>query len=601
MYTRGSVRRVSVLAALGLSTARLHGCADQVLAPQDDLALHQAGAQGNQAIRQAIIVQERHTERLLGLPNVVGTAVGLNPAGRPVVQIFVTTENVPDLPDVLEGIPVQRKVTGLFLAGSNPTTRERPAPLGYSVGHPAVTAGTIGARVKDAAGNVYILSNNHVLANSNDAYLGDPIYQPGPFDGGTPADQIATLSAFEPIDFSLGGANTIDAAIAQSTTAQLGNSTPADDGYGPPSSEMFGDENGDGWFDDVTTLLGVSVQKYGRTTELTDGQITGINASVEICYETLYVFCIKSAIFVDQLIIEPGQFSGGGDSGSLIVTNDDAKNAVALLFAGSSTQTIANRIDHVLLRFGVSVDGENSTPPPPPDPVTDVAVTAVVAPATVMQGTNAVVHVTVRNVGNQNVTSAFYVTLEDATYGSTIATPQEVPELAAGADTILTFEWNTDGASIGTHTLTASHDLAAHVPDEADATNDTRSTTSTVTDPAALDYIHVADMDGFTTNDGKTWSSTVEITVHDANGSPVNGATITGVWDPAGFASDECPTGGLGGNGTCIVLYPSIRKKQGTVTFTVTGVTMEGKTYDAAANDDPDGDSTGSTISVKKQ
>jgi hypothetical protein len=600
MHRRSSIRRVSVLAALGLSAALLHGCGDQLLDPLEYPALHETGAQENRAIRQAIVVQERHSNRLLANPSVVGTAVGLNPAGRPVVQIFVTTQNAPDLPDMLEGIPVQRKLTGLFLAGSNPTTRERPAPLGYSVGHPAITAGTIGARVKDAAGNVYILSNNHVLANSNDAQFGDPIYQPGPIDGGTPADQIATLSAFEPIDFSLGGANTIDAAIAQSTIAELNNSTPTDDGYGTPSSQIFGDANGDGWFDDVAALLGLNVQKYGRTTELTNGQITGINASVEICYETLFVFCLKSAVFEDQLIIEPGQFSGGGDSGSLIVTDDEANNPVALLFAGSSTQTIANRIDHVLLQFGVSVDGEQSTPPPPPDPMTDVAVATVVAPGSVTLGTSADVDVTVRNVGNQDVTTAFEVTLEDATDGGAMGT-QTVESLTPGADTTLTFEWNTVEASIGAHTLTARHDLAARVPDEADATNDTRSTTSTVTDPAALDYIHVGDLDGITLKNRKTWSATVEITVHDANGNPINGATVTGVWEPAGLASDECPTGPpLGGNGTCIVLYPSIPKKQSAVTFTVTGVTMLGKTYDAAANDDPDGDSNGTTIRVKR-
>src|SRR3989441_5004723 len=91
------------------------------------------------------------------------------------------------------------------MAFSDPTKRQRPAPLGFSVGHPLITAGSIGARVADAAGNVFVLSNNHVLANSNDATIGDPALQPGPFDGGTaPADQIGTLAAFNTIDFSGG-------------------------------------------------------------------------------------------------------------------------------------------------------------------------------------------------------------------------------------------------------------------------------------------------------------------------------------------------------------------------------------------------------------
>jgi hypothetical protein len=599
MRTPPSLRLVSSLAALGLATTLWHGCSDGPTDPLEGPALSQAGAQGDASIRGAITAQERHTQHLLSLPGVVGTAVGLNPAGKPVVQIFVTGPNVENLPDVVDGIPVQRKVTEMFVVGSNPTTRQRPAPVGYSVGHPAITAGTIAARVKNGAGDVFVLSNNHVLANANDANLGDPIYQPGPYDGGTAADQIATLSAFQPLDFSANGANTIDAAIAQSTTAQLGNSTPTDDGYGAPSSEIFGDANHDGWFDNVPALLGLDVQKYGRTTELTAGQITGINASVEVCYEVLYIFCLKSAIFVDQLIIEPGEFSGGGDSGSLIVTNDGVKNPVALLFAGSSTQTIANRIDRVLLQFGVSIDGEQSEPPPPPDPVTDVAVTAVAAPATVTQGDATDVAVTVRNVGNQNVTTPFDVILQDVTDGVAIDT-QSVESLDASAETTLTFVWNTTGASFGTHTLTASHNLATLISDEADATNDQRSTTTTVTDPTAVDNIHVGDLDGTTGSNRRRWSATVEITVHDANHNPINGATVTGVWDPAGLASDECTTGDLGGNGTCIMLYPLIPKRQSSVTFTVTSVTMAGKTYDVAANHDPDGDSNGITITVSR-
>src|SRR6266699_2378244 len=120
----------------------------------------------------------------------------------------------------------------MLMAFSDPTKRQRPAPLGFSVGHPLITAGSIGARVRDATGHIYVLSNNHVLANSNDANIGDPEYQPGPFDGGGSADQIATLTDFQQITFSTAANNTIDAAIALSTTAVLDNATPSDDGYG---------------------------------------------------------------------------------------------------------------------------------------------------------------------------------------------------------------------------------------------------------------------------------------------------------------------------------------------------------------------------------
>ncbi len=359
------ISQARALAAVALGTLCWTACSDR---SPDALTGPSAALYRAPDIHAAIVAQERHSAALLRIPGVIGTAVGLLPNGRAAVKIFLEGAGVRGLPSELEGTPVAVQVTGRFMALSDPTTRQRPAPLGYSVGHPAITAGSLGARVVDASGDLYVLSNNHVLANSNDASIGDPALQPGPYDGGTaPADQIGTLAAFNTIDFS-GGANTIDAAIARSDA----------------TTAIYGDANGDGTFDDKTALLGLNVEKYGRTTRLTHGQITGINATVDVCYEVFLIFCIKSARFVDQLIIEPGTFSGGGDSGSLIVSDDQNKNPVGLLFAGSSTQTIANRIDLVLNNFGVHVDG--GAPPPPPPPVTDVAVTSVTAPASVTQG-----------------------------------------------------------------------------------------------------------------------------------------------------------------------------------------------------------------------
>jgi len=467
--------------------------------------------------------------------------------------------------------------------------------MGFSVGHPAITAGSIGARVVDGSGNVYILSNNHVLANSNDANIGDAALQPGPFDGGTTADQIGTLFAFQAIDFS-GGNNTIDAAIALSSPGDLSNATPADDGYGAPGGAIFGDANGDGLFDDKAAMLNLNVQKYGRTTKLTHGQITGINVTVDVCYEVVIIFCIKSARFVDQLLIEPGTFSGGGDSGSLIVSDDVNRNPVGLLFAGSSTQTIANRIDLVLNQFGVHVDGGEPPPPPPPPPPptpgSDVEITSVSAPGSVDRGASVSVAVAVKNVGTQDVSAAFAVTLKDTTDNVLIGT-QTVPGLSVGASTTLSFVWNTGGSSTGSHTLIARH---AVVDDN--ASNDFGVTTVTVSVPPG---IHVGDLDGFSSNDGSSWSATVEITVHDGSHNPVNGATVTGSWNLSGLTSNTCITGDLGGNGTCIVLFPGLKKKIGTVIFTVRNVTMAGQPYESAANHDVDGSSNGTWINVHKQ
>src|SRR6185312_2014289 len=123
-------------------------------------------------------------------------------------------------------------------------------------------------------------------------------------------------------------------------------------------------------------------------------------------------------------------FSNGGDSGSLIVGDDANLNPVGLLFAGSSTITIANRIDLVLNRFGVTIDGSS---PPPPGPFTDVGVLSVSGPEAAVQHRAATISVLVKNVGNQDV-GGFSVVLEDTTAHGTIGT-QAVSGLAAGAAT----------------------------------------------------------------------------------------------------------------------------------------------------------------------
>jgi len=342
-------RAASVLAAFAAAIVTACSSPDGLTAPVTPDS-HTAAARKDH-IRAAIAAQERHHGALHAIKGVVGTAVGLRPDGSAAIQVLVMDATPRNIPAVLDDIAVEVKVTGMLVARSNPTLRLRPAYMGYSVGHPLITAGTIGARVTDGT-NVFVLSNNHVLAASNDGHVGDPELQPGPYDGGTdPADRIGTLFAFRALDFN-GGNNTIDAALAITDASMVANTTPPDDGYGQPSSAIFGDANGDGMIDDKTQLLGLNVEKYGRTTKLTHGTITGINGIVDVCYEVYIIFCLKSAHYVDQLIITPGTFSGGGDSGSLIVTDNSTHNPVGLLFAGSTSTTIANPIGDVLTQLG---------------------------------------------------------------------------------------------------------------------------------------------------------------------------------------------------------------------------------------------------------
>jgi len=315
-----------------------------------------------QRFREAIAAQNRHTEQLIRHPGVVGIGTGIGADGLPVIRIFGRHSGLSGIPKSLDGIPVTVRVTGLFIAYADSTDRlTRPVSIGVSTGHPAITAGTIGARVTDEAGNVYALSNNHVYANQNNADIGDSILQPGTFDGGSdPDDKIGELFAFEAIDFSIFGSNVIDAAIANTTIDELGRATLPQD-YRMPNAAIFGDSDEDGFFDDINVLLQLPVKKFGRTTGLTHGLVSEINVTSAVCYE----YCSqpllsKLAWFENQIAIvgtgaEP--FSAGGDSGSLIITDDPDKNPVALLFAGSESMTLANRIDLVLNRFDVRVDG----------------------------------------------------------------------------------------------------------------------------------------------------------------------------------------------------------------------------------------------------
>lgn len=300
-------------------------------------------------------VQARHTRDLLRHPLVVGTGLGVDSLGRVALIVFVRRPAA-DLPRQVEGLPVEVHVSGELLASKgkpgpkpapvDPTARfARPTPIGVSTGHPSITAGTIGCRVLRVGGDLFALSNNHVYANENSAVLGDAVLQPGPYDGGTsPDDDLGELDDFEPIVFTPlidGGANEIDAAIARTTALDLGHSTPSD-GYGRPRSTV------------ETAAIGLRVSKYGRTTGLTHGRVYALNASVNIGYEG------GTAGFVGQIVITPGSFSAGGDSGALVVgrAGSAARRPVGLLFAGSPSVTIANPIGLVLERFDVTVDGD---------------------------------------------------------------------------------------------------------------------------------------------------------------------------------------------------------------------------------------------------
>ncbi len=328
-------------------------------------ALHAQSTAPNQLqgpggfLSSAIRVHQRHSKELMADRDVVGTAVGLTVGGTPAIKVFSKSGAIMRLPQTLEGLPVEVEATEGFRAlalmqrraqpvktvrvPTNPTaTFPRPVRIGTSTGNEKdCSAGTLGARVKDAQENVYALSNNHVYALENTAVANSRVLQPGLADTNcrlNPDNVIGTLAVFVPIDFSAD--NTVDAAIAASDVTLVGNGTPPN-GYGVPDSSI------------VSAFVGQSVQKYGAASRLTQGRVIGINATVLVDYDS------GTARFVDQIVVgASGAFIKAGDSGSLLVTRRGA-NPVGLLFAGDARgrTAIANPIDSVLNAFGVSIDG----------------------------------------------------------------------------------------------------------------------------------------------------------------------------------------------------------------------------------------------------
>lgn len=333
------------LALVGLLVLACVDRPDRVTAPS--LRAQQA----QDAIAAVMAIQNRHTERLMAIPGVVGTATGMASGGRPAVLVFTAAPDVAGIPGTLDGAPVEVRVTGEFRAlqgpppGAGPPTnlknQLRPVPNGVSVSNNAqCAAGTLGAAVLKS-GAEFALSNNHVFARENQGAIGEPIVQPGRFDNKpkcaneVATDQIGTLSDFEPIVFTTAASNVMDAAIAAATT-DLTCATPADF-YGSPGATP------------VAASVGLGVQKVGRTTGLTTGTVIAINAIVNVGYST------GVARFVGQFVTT-SRFSRSGDSGSLIVTTDGMNNPVGLLFAGARDgTTIANPIGPVLDRFAATM------------------------------------------------------------------------------------------------------------------------------------------------------------------------------------------------------------------------------------------------------
>lgn len=247
---------------------------------------------------------------------------------------------------------------------NNGNAQSAPIKLGSSggnvndVGTSVCCIGTLGSLwTRGDLPNPFILSNNHVLARSSLAANGEAIAQPGAAACFNAPITVANLTAQAPL--APGGAgqgrtgpspSNVDAAIAQIVSGQVdATGTILDLGAtagttsipdAPPSATIG------------VPALSMHVAKSGRTTGLTCSTITSLNTNTSVGYETACGSNVTAfnATYTGQLVIAGGNFSAGGDSGSLIVDSTTAR-PVGLLYAGSDTDTVANPIGDVITAF----------------------------------------------------------------------------------------------------------------------------------------------------------------------------------------------------------------------------------------------------------
>jgi len=257
-----------------------------------------------------------------------------------------------DIPMALGAIPKLQE------ADPERVRKHRPAFGGISVGHPEITAGTLGGMVwQDGAS--FGITNWHV-GNMNDGQFGDPMWQPGKVDGGSPEDILGPIYLKPEVEiggFPLPSECPWFKAVARAFNALgrlIGSRTyllpvkmqaanlvdmcligPLELGLDKdiiPLIYEIGTVNTRNW---VEAVVGMSVEKSGRTSAVLEGEVQAVGASV-----TVGLGGILFADFHDQLLTSP--FSEPGDSGSLVLERNTYR-VVGLLFAGSDQMAIANR------------------------------------------------------------------------------------------------------------------------------------------------------------------------------------------------------------------------------------------------------------------
>ena len=330
------------------------------------------------SVRAVAAVQREVSNDWMRQSEVLGTAVGINTSGVAALAVYVDRESpraaqvVRSLPEQVRGIPVEIRLTDKFRAlrrrrhnrsggsttgVSHKVAQTFPIQLGTSGGSSidhagfSCCGGTLGALVRIGT-DQYILSNWHVFEsdtapgkNNVVSTNGDAILQPGLIDTNCDpgsGSEVATLEKRGALPD-----NNVDCAIAKVVPGMV-RSDGAILEIGTLSAQT------------LVPAINQAVKKSARTTGLTRSVITGLNGTIKVDYEDgcggHFAF---TKTFTGQIIVKGGStFLGDGDSGSLLV-EDAATNprAIGLLYAGGSSDSVANPIDEVLAFLGATMVG----------------------------------------------------------------------------------------------------------------------------------------------------------------------------------------------------------------------------------------------------
>jgi len=347
MTSRASRHLLSVLAVLLAVFAA--GCGTSSVHPTAPAAVATEGFRGTPALHRAIDAQEQSSAMLLELPGVVGTSAGLDAAGRGIVRVLVARADVGGVPATVNGLRVEKVVTGVLHAWSL-TGMVRPLAIGVSLGNAnECLPGTLGCIVQRGP-KLYALSANHVLARQNQAAPGEAAVQPSlpdldPADcTAVPPDAVVgELADFQRVFYDGRTPNVMDAAIAEITLSPSDVTTATPAGYyGQPGVTP------------VAAALGMPVMKLARTTGLTHGVVIGVNTKVKVTFPS------GTALFTGQVETSK-DFGAFGDSGGLVVTDDASRAPVGMVIGGDAQgRAIVTPIDRILSRFAVRIAAANN-------------------------------------------------------------------------------------------------------------------------------------------------------------------------------------------------------------------------------------------------